>query len=123
MSLTAQEKQTYVDIINSIWGAGSIPDNVVGDITDDVVSVMDDVLSSIRDCSMAMIGIDLVFSIFYKKTFATWRELLKTTTETVGKSGKDWLDTLRNSSRYKVCVNTAAAANRTRVQMALAGNF
>lgn len=47
------------------------PDNVVWNITDDVVSVMDDVLRSIRDCSMAMIGIDLVFSIFYNKTFAT----------------------------------------------------
>lgn len=121
MSLTAQEKQNYVDIINAIWGAGSIPDNVVGNISDEVVSVMEDVLSSIRDCSMAMIGIDLVFSIFYDKTFATWRELLKTATDTVGKSGKDWLDVLRNSSRYKICVNTAAAANRSRVQMALAG--
>lgn len=82
---------------------------------------MEDMLSSIRDCSMAMIGIDLVFSTFYSKTFATWHERLKAAIETVGKSGKDWLDALRNSSRYKVCVNTAAAANRTRVQMALAG--
>lgn len=33
--------------------------------------------------------------------------------------GADWIDVLLGSSRYKICVNTAKAANRTHVQNAL----
>ena len=119
MPATTQEKQDYVNVINAIWGVGIIPQNTIDNINDDVIEKVDVALTSIRECSKAMIGIDAVFSIFYGTTYSSWKALLAAAREEVSKTGADWIDVLLGSSRYKICVNTAKAANRTHVQNAL----
>ena len=87
MPATTQEKQDYVNVINAIWGVGVIPQNTIDNINDDVIEKVDVALTSIRECSKAMIGIDAVFSIFYGTTYSSWKALLAAAREEVSKTG------------------------------------
>jgi hypothetical protein len=72
MSLTPAQKTQYVAAIAAIWP--NIANNNVGNISDEVVEIMDQVLNSIKTCSQAFAVIDITFSIFYGA--GSWKDIL-----------------------------------------------
>ncbi|MCO6516630.1 MAG: hypothetical protein J6586_09100 [Snodgrassella sp.] len=113
-----QLKSEYVKIINTLW-SGSMQCNSIENISDDVIRLMDEVLTKIRDGSTAMIGVHAVFKIFYNQTYSSWAKLIKVALDTVDAHASDWIAVLRGNRQYRVVVNSAALGYKSPVQIAL----
>ncbi|PIT20193.1 hypothetical protein BGI36_08370 [Snodgrassella communis] len=113
-----QLKSEYVMIINTLWG-GSLQCNSIENISDDVIRLMDEVLTKIRDGSTAMIGVHAVFEIFYSKIYSSWAELIKVALDTADAHASDWIGVLRGNRQYSAVVNSAALGYKSPVQIAL----
>ncbi|WP_239349836.1 hypothetical protein [Snodgrassella communis] len=89
--------------------------NSIENISDDVIRLMDEVLTKIRDGSTAMIGVHAVFEIFYNQTYSSWAKLIKVALDTVDAHASDWIAVLRGNRQYR----SAALGYKSPVQNAL----
>lgn len=113
-----KSKAEYVKIINTIW-SGTMQFNSIENMSDDVIRLMDQVLTQIRDGSKAMIGIHAVFEIFYMKSFRTWGELLEAAVDAGEANASDWIGVLRGNRQYNIVVSGVALGYKSPVQIAL----
>jgi hypothetical protein len=113
---TNEQKAQYVAAIAAIWP--NISNNSIGNISDEVVEIMDQVLSAIRQCSQAFAVIEAVFSVFYGA--GSWRDILVNALAS-GTSVGNWIAALRGNVQYRACVVTAAANWRSAIELALMG--
>ncbi len=109
-------RQDYVDAIATIWP--NMQNNSIENINEYVIAAVDGALTSIQQCSKAMIGIDATFRIFYGAT--SWSDIIKNAKK-AGKKIKEWLEVLNASRRYQICVSKAALQYRSVVEEALYG--
>jgi hypothetical protein len=93
MPLTNEQKAQYVAAIAAIW-QGSVSNNSIGNISDEVVGIMDQVLDSIRWCSQAFAVIDITFSLFYEA--GSWRDILMNALQNSTSVG-NWIAALRGN--------------------------
>lgn len=113
-----QLKSEYVMIINTLWG-GSLQCNSIENISEDVIRLIDEVLSKIRDGSTAMIGVHAVFEIFYNQTYSSWAKVIKAALDKGDTHASDWIAVLRGNRQYRIVVNSAALGYKSPVQNAL----
>lgn len=111
-------KAEYVKIINKLW-SGTMQCNNVAYIDDEVIRLMDIVLTQIRDGSKAMVGIHAVYSIFYMQNYGSWAELLEGVANAGAENGADWIAVLMGSKQYKIVVQSVALGYKSPVQIAL----
>lgn len=117
MALTYAEKEQYVKAIDAIW-QGSMRNNNVDNISDDVVSLVDTVLTEIRSGSEGLALVHLAFSIFYIHT-NPWKVTLVMAIATGDVS--DWIGVMRGNRQYAAVLNVAALNFKSAVQLALYG--
>lgn len=120
MSLTYEQKQEYVNAINAIW-QGSMQNNNVNAISDEVVENMDIVLTQIQQGTKAFLAADIIFGIFYLPA-SSWPEIfLMIAQNIVSGSVSGWISVIRGNSRYKAVVDATALNFKSSVQLALYG--
>ena len=118
--LTNEAKLEYVKAINAIWG-GTMQNNSVYNINEDVVELVDKVLSEIRKGSQAMLAIDVIYNFFYSAP-GSWAEvIIGAIINGISGGVSGWIDVLKGSKMYASVVNTAALRYKSAVQLALYG--
>lgn len=118
MPISNEAKAEYVKAIDAIWQK-SMSDNNVGNINDEVVRLVDQVLAEIAKCSQKFVVAHAIFTLFYSNPRA-WSELLINVAQS-GTNVADWIAALRGSLQYRACVNVAALNYKSAVQLALQG--
>lgn len=117
MSLTYEQKEQYVNAIDAIW-QGSMQNNNVNAISDEVKSLVDIVLTEIRNGTKPFLATDITFNIFYIPGIP-WQITLVTAVATGGVT--DWIAAIRGNKVYASVVNSAALNFKSSVQLALYG--
>lgn len=119
MSLTNEQKAQYVAAIAAIWP--NMPNNTVGNISDEVAGYVDQALHAIKQCSQAFALVNITFALFYSLVpGASWKDVLVNAVVN-GTSVGDWISALNGQTAYQACVATTALNWRSIVEMALMG--
>jgi len=121
MTLTIEEKEEYVELIDFIW-SGSMQNNTVDNITEDIADDMAFLLSEIKTCSNNLQLLKSMFEDIYKPGMV-WRTLIKNTAMQPAKKGytKRWAKKIKENKIYKVCVDTGALNWKSHIQIKLMG--
>lgn len=120
MALTNEVKQQYVNAIEIIW-QGSMRNNTVDNIDDNVVRLMDSVLSEISKGTYAFLAVDVTYSIFYDLP-SSWLGLLVWVAQNaLGETFQGWFNVIFNNRKYRAVINAAALNFKSPVQLALYG--
>jgi len=119
MSLTDEQKQFYVDVIDVVW-QGSMQNNEVENISDSVADKIEKVLYEIQKCSDQFSILFPIYDFIYAITYpAKWvDEMLGSPHPTTIAS---WINDLLANRKFKACVVTAAVNWKSSVQMDLNG--
>jgi len=114
MSLNDEQKQFYVDTIETIW-QGSMQENNVEHISDAVAQDVDTVLYAIKLCSNNFKNFNPAYKPIYDIEYpANWAEYVLSFNPPLDVSS--WIKALRNNILYKGCVNSPAASWKTKIQ-------
>lgn len=117
MALTYEEMQEYVNAIDAIW-QGSMRNNTIDNIDDNVVRIINTVLTEIRNGTKNMLIADGIFNIFYKPNIP-WELALVLAVTTGGV--RDWIGAILGDRQYRSVVNVIALNFKSPVQLALYG--
>jgi len=114
MSLTNEQKQFYVDTIETIW-KGSMQENNVEHISDAVAQDMDTVLYAIKLCSNNFKNLNPSYAPIYAIEYPdNWAEYVLSFNPPLDISS--WIKALLKSILYMGCVNSPAASWKTKIQ-------
>lgn len=124
-------KLTISGIIREIWG-DAVANNTPENMTQEVIDVVNDVISSIKTCSKRLLAVDITYNFLYTAPGTIWEVLFAMAADLIAQGMYDenhnplatytaWVNVLRGKREYKACVSTAALYNRSRLEMALMG--
>jgi len=114
MSLTDEQKQFYVDTIETIW-QGSMQENNVDHISEPLVQDMDTVLYAIKSCSEGFKAFNPSYAPIYEINYPeNWAEYVLGFNPPLAISA--WINALRANRLYRACVNSPAATWKSIIQ-------
>jgi len=114
MSLTDEQKQFYVDAIETIW-QGSMQENNVEHISDPLAQDMDTILYAIKYCSYKFKDFNPSYAPIYDiEPPANWAEYVLSLNPPLAISS--WINALRANRLYRACVNSPAATWKSIIQ-------
>jgi len=114
MSLTDEQKQFYIDTIETIW-QGSMQENNVEHISDAVAQDVDTVLYAIKLCSNNFKNFNPSYAPIYEIEYpANWVEYVLSFNPPLNIPA--WINLLRANRLYRACVNSPAATWKSIIQ-------
>ena len=111
------DAQYYVDFIDTVW-QGTIGDNEIQNINEQVEGIANTVFLEIQKCSKGMLAIDITYSLFYE--VSSFKDLIINLVSS-SVSIPNWIDVLRGNSQYRICVLVASVNWKSAMALALLG--
>jgi|TARA_R100000093_G_scaffold70925_1_gene45249 hypothetical protein len=114
MSLSAEDKQKYHDLIQSIW-SGSVS-STPSQITEEVADIVDTVIDETYSCSEDFAG-TLTLLAAIGGAWILPRNIVKYYFDAL----ETWLSDVEGNITYKICINQAALNWKSPLVLALMG--